>query len=100
PPPPLPTLVPYTTLFRSENAAQPAVDSNGRDVLVAWFRGTQTAGGDVVAARASAGDGSGFAAAADVPTVLATYAGDGGETRPAIDRKSTRLNSSHQIISY
>ena len=73
-------------LYRSS----PAVDSNGHDVLVAWFRGTQTAGGDVVAARASAGDGSGFAAAAEVPTVLATYPGDGGETRPAIANDGQR----------
>ena len=79
-----------TKTFNFENAAQPAVDSNGRDVLVAWFRGTQTAGGDVVAARAAAGDGSGFAAAADVPTVLATYLGDGGETRPAIANDGQR----------
>ena len=79
-----------TKTFNFESAASPAVDSNGRDVLVAWFRGTQTAGGDVVAARAAAGDGAGFAAAADVPTVLATYPGDGGETRPAIANDGQR----------
>src|SRR5258708_13913871 len=28
------------------------------------------------------------------------FAGDGGEIRAQLDRKSTRLNSSHQIISY
>jgi len=79
-----------TKTFNFENSAQPAVDSNGRDVLVAWFRGTQTAGGDVVAARAAAGDASGFAAAADVPTVLATYPGDSGATRPAIANDGQR----------
>ena len=79
-----------TKTFNFESAASPAVDSNGRDVLVAWFRGAQRTGGEVVAARATAGDASGFAAAADVPAVLATYPGDGGETRPAIANDGQR----------
>src|SRR5258708_26627709 len=70
--PPRSTLFPYTTLFRSAAALARAPGEPG--------------------AIGTTGDARG--AAADS---LAGY-GEGG--RGAADRKSTRLNSSHQIISY
>src|SRR5258708_31835159 len=71
--PPRSTLFPYTTLFRSLDHRLPdraAVEVPGRSL------------GQAVQTR-----------------------GDGGEVLPVLpgqpgDRKSTRLNSSHQIISY
>src|SRR5258708_23320208 len=70
--PPRSTLFPYTTLFRSF-AAQA-------------FEGLKEEGGDKV--RLQAARGGSFHLGADL-----AHAHD-------IDRKSTRLNSSHQIISY
>src|SRR5438552_9634380 len=75
PRPPSPTLFPYTTLFRSRagqrGLRQNAPFSGGR-------AGPRALGGP---------DGRGASA--------------GGPARPPEkDRKSTRLNSSHQIISY
>src|SRR5438552_8723662 len=71
PPPPRSTLFPYTTLFRSFLAFAPAVCG-----LAAWrlVRGRQAVE---------------FAA---IVLILLAAAGPAG--------KSTRLNSSHQIISY
>src|SRR5207244_13398015 len=70
-PPPSPTLFPYTTLFRS-------------------LRGNE-------ARRAEPRLVAGAAAVAHLPAarLRSRHAGRLGE-----DRKSTRLNSSHQIISY
>src|SRR5258708_20780082 len=84
--PPRSTLFPYTTLFRSKEATMsgdqisPGPHSNGpvtRRRLLRW---------------SAAGSAVGFGA-----TMLASarWRGAFGE-----DRKSTRLNSSHQIISY
>src|SRR5947208_5363534 len=70
PRPPRSTLFPYTTLFRSLGSVAP---------LVAEQRGLVQVGGDLV-------DGDAL-----------------GQLRAderGVDRKSTRLNSSHQIISY
>jgi len=47
----------YTTFqsvpFTFESEAQPAIASDGRDVLIAWFLGTQTTGGQVMVDRFS-----------------------------------------------
>src|SRR5258708_10432489 len=74
--PPRSTLFPYTTLFRSLQ-----------------FRGTDLGLSEFVADSSPLGEG--FFATSDMGMVVHE------PTRmPAIDRKSTRLNSSHQIISY
>src|SRR5258708_22049854 len=70
--PPRSTLFPYTTLFRS------AVSG---------------------ASRASDGAAAHFAQWR-VPTPALSEGPDLGRGHRAVDRKSTRLNSSHQIISY
>src|SRR3712207_7483014 len=81
--PPRSTLFPYTTLFRSE--ATRAVTSRG--------------------SRSSAGGGTARAAAGaeghvHVVQVVGGRAPAVLHALPAVDRKSTRLNSSHANISY
>src|SRR5258708_21253530 len=79
--PPRSTLFPYTTLFRSLPEVRKAV---GTDAEVYLDTGIMS-GADIVAA---------LALGADACLVGRAY------LYGLIDRKSTRLNSSHQIISY
>src|SRR3712207_6868794 len=72
--PPRSTLFPYTTLFRSD---APELEQWLDGERVAWQQ-----------------------RAVDVLLALATQQANGGEPRPGLDRKSTRLNSSHANISY
>src|SRR5258708_16792623 len=76
--PPRSTLFPYTTLFRSRKAGERA-----------------EAGNAVVAEGARANRRSGHSAFVAGSAEARRHRG-----AQAIDRKSTRLNSSHQIISY
>src|SRR3712207_8780642 len=85
--PPRSTLFPYTTLFRSSATttptASPSPSPSAEDEALAAYRGMWQ--DMVVAARTS-----------DYQSpLLARHA-----TGPALDRKSTRLNSSHANISY
>src|SRR5258708_30347738 len=78
--PPRSTLFPYTTLFRSDpRAAQGAAAGEAGAAVVARV-------GAILVGEAHLVDG----------------VADGGRIGDALiqDRKSTRLNSSHQIISY
>src|SRR5438552_10147434 len=79
PPPPRSTLFPYTTLFRSV----PAAGESGERTLLAQHERAA-----VVAVPGPEAD-----------TDLHRRAGR-LIARELLDRKSTRLNSSHQIISY
>src|SRR5258708_9701685 len=72
--PPRSTLFPYTTLFRSISVFG-SEGARGRDAL------------NIGEQKASGGE-------RDDPLHIAQ------PQLPALDRKSTRLNSSHQIISY
>src|SRR5438552_9199621 len=78
--PPRSTLFPYTTLFRSECKLVAVV---GDDLRAASLRA------QLAPNRLSE---QYLVAAAGRPTT--------SKTRVTVDRKSTRLNSSHQIISY
>src|SRR2546426_7845721 len=83
--PPRSTLFPYTTLFRSRFQIGVDVDKlAARDVLGA----APDAEHELHRGAADAAD-----AAADVDQLVV-----GG--RSVVDRKSTRLNSSHLVISY
>src|SRR3712207_9052001 len=83
--PPRSTLFPYTTLFRSEAAAE-------SDALRM---------AEAMASVAAASEGLGPEHLADVSLLAARIARRLGSTPPQIlDRKSTRLNSSHANISY
>src|SRR3712207_7616674 len=90
--PPRSTLFPYTTLFRSLTEGElKAV----REDMVAMAKGT------FLVKR----DGGSFIATADLsglPEDIAILSGNPRRRRLAhrIDRKSTRLNSSHANISY
>src|SRR5207244_13029754 len=77
-PPPSP-LFPYPTLFRSRHSSSRRI--NGRPP---W---TPSGG------RCHMDD-------VEIPRPLLEEYSPSGEEGPAVDRKSTRLNSSHQIISY
>src|SRR3712207_7501060 len=72
--PPRSTLFPYTTLFRSENA-----------------RPGQAGGGEGGRRARLGAAGRGDAGLAEGPVAVQV---------PGVDRKSTRLNSSHANISY
>src|SRR2546422_1762587 len=80
--PPRSTLFPYTTLFRSQEIAQRALD----DAL----RRMDADGGDVVMLDPATGE----------VLAIASRQRDGTARPSALDRKSTRLNSSHGYISY
>src|SRR5258708_18414180 len=81
--PPRSTLFPYTTLFRSLLAAK---HFPMRLLLVNPFYYAARLAAGVIASAAGQGEAG-------------LFTGIGGKLRLA-DRKSTRLNSSHQIISY
>src|SRR5258708_25026016 len=82
--PPRSTLFPYTTLFRS-----PYVDMNARILQ-------QFEDGKPAEAAAALND---YLVHSE-RLILAAYARRLAEKGIKVDRKSTRLNSSHQIISY
>src|SRR2546430_12418882 len=85
--PPRSTLFPYTTLFRSAHRS-PTV--SGRDAAGDALPGASGRSriAEPLATEAAARHGD------DLPEMLAERAA------PALDRKSTRLNSSHSQISY
>src|SRR3712207_9361614 len=96
--PPRSTLFPYTTLFRSVGGYDPAALEVGPLVLATGLLSGLTYGlysifGKPVAGRLD-------------PTVILSYALGFGTVLlvvfalPTLDRKSTRLNSSHANISY
>src|SRR5256885_9764598 len=76
--PPRSTLFPYTSLFRSAS-------SQGPDVHAGFSDGPTSLYLSIDQGASWAVTGSGFSSAA---------------TRTTLDRKSTRLNSSHLVISY
>src|SRR5438034_2433432 len=82
--PPRSTLFPYTTLFRSAVAA---LAREGYHVVIVGQR-------DHVEVRGLTGDLDRFDVVLEDDDVLAL------EAHPRLDRKSTRLNSSHTVISY
>src|SRR3712207_8497856 len=87
--PPRSTLFPYTTLFRSRHPVQ-------RQRVVAG----DDPGAVDVQARQRAGVGAGGQQDVLALEALAVHLDGGRRDQPALDRKSTRLNSSHANISY
>src|SRR5437879_10877037 len=76
PRPPTPPLFPYTTLFRSVRGAGGTPAARARDAGVGHFVGVERC----------------------IPVGLTLHAQQ--TVRRLLDRKSTRLNSSHRCISY
>src|SRR3712207_8298552 len=91
--PPRSTLFPYTTLFRSllrRAADRPAVRGRGEVMGVA----------DATAPTPRRSERKGLSTKAKVGIALAVYLGVAILLYLILDRKSTRLNSSHANISY
>src|SRR5207244_11282792 len=93
--PPSSPLFPYTTLFRSRGAGLSGAREAGDVVRRAGRAGAGTA----AVGLALDGRAAGGRECEVEEGVLRARRGD-GRARQARDRKSTRLNSSHQIISY
>jgi hypothetical protein len=74
--------------FTFESEAQPAIQSNGRDIVIAWLRGAQQSGGAVVLDRFS--DVRDFDLATRQPELLGTFQPDTGRVRPDIATDGTR----------
>jgi hypothetical protein len=64
--------------------ARPAIRSDGRDAMIAWFRGKEANGGDVVAARLAPPGFVDFAQATQQTTVLGRFGRNAGLTRPDV----------------
>src|SRR5207248_11162101 len=97
PPPPRSTLFPYTTLFRSPDEGNTLVAPGRRRIY-------SNTGYEVLAAAVADGTGVPFGqylteAVLDPLALVATRL-EGSPAHGMIDRKSTRLNSSHRTISY
>src|SRR5256885_11015248 len=90
--PPSPTLFPYTTLFRSELGVDPA-----RIALGGASAGAHLSTAAAIAIRDRTATGPGSIAPA---ALLLAYPATDPAGGPYPDRKSTRLNSSHLVISY
>src|SRR5258708_17626169 len=89
--PPRSTLFPYTTLFRSE-------DDRGEGAGADPLHGLERSAGRASPLRVEPVRGGQLA---DDDHLRSNGPGRGGaSTLRRTDRKSTRLNSSHQIISY
>src|SRR3712207_7223804 len=85
--PPRSTLFPYTTLFRSCLHEHAVVDVQ---TAVRWV--LETKGADAIVLLGNSGGGSLMALTQSTDPI--------GDAFVALDRKSTRLNSSHANISY
>src|SRR5207244_11041655 len=95
--PPLPCLLPYTTLFRSTSATGTITfDDKGLVFRVCLGMPHDTHSDDALRAVRAGLDIRARLSALGLSSAVGVAAGFG----VCIDRKSTRLNSSHQIISY
>jgi hypothetical protein len=70
--------------FDFDSDAVPAIGSDGRDVAVVWFHGTQQHGGAIVMTRLSPPSFAGFATAVDQFRIIGSFGPEGGTTRPDI----------------
>src|SRR5688500_19472566 len=82
--PPRSTLFPYTTLFRSDDYTQ--IDTGFAFLSTGWVNGDFNYDGVI--------DGN------DYTIIDTNFAFQGPQLGAPADRKSTRLNSSHLVISY
>jgi hypothetical protein len=79
-----------TQTFGFETAAQPAIGSNGNDLILAWFDGAQRSGGAVTAWILAPADISMINRAAPHEVVLGSFGADSGPTRPDIATDGNR----------
>src|SRR3712207_7576803 len=91
--PPRSTLLPYTTLFRSQNAVAYVIRGEVR-----FNYGPERAPEGRIATFLPDGDAIQIKNTGDIPADVLVLAGE--PLHEPVDRKSTRLNSSHANISY
>jgi hypothetical protein len=70
--------------FRFESAAAPAIGTDGRDVLIAWFQGAEANGGNIVASRLQRSSFADFPKTTQNPSILGNYAPTTDVTRPDV----------------
>jgi len=70
-----------------ESDAQPAIESDGRDVLIAWELGTQKFGGQVVVNHLNAGASDFYG---NYPSRIGSFGADSGPIRPDIATDGSR----------
>src|SRR5260221_12513120 len=92
------TLFPYTTLFRSNTSW---TTQQGRGYYAQWGTSTVTRGDQTIQASHVV---TNYGSTGVVKGQNNLYAGHDGNVykrdKDCLDRKSTRLNSSHTVISY
>src|SRR5205807_10505422 len=96
-PPPRPTLSPYTTLFRSRVQAEPTDDEIWRAIELARHEERPYTLDYIERLCDDFVELHGDRGRADDAAIVAGLGRFEGRT---VDRKSTRLNSSHLVISY
>src|SRR2546426_12760718 len=96
--PPRSTLFPYTTLFRSDRYLDSAL-FRPLGMRMTAFHATRAMDGHIMTAYARGADGKLRPLS---PLLAPEYTADGRllSGGGGLDRKSTRLNSSHLVISY
>jgi hypothetical protein len=77
--------------FAFDSNAQPTIANDGHDILIAWFRGTQSTGGAIVATRLNPSTFASFSKATQEPLVIGSFAPDSGQTRPDIASDGERF---------
>jgi len=70
--------------FHEESDAQPAIQSDGRDLLIAWYLGAEARGGSVVVNRLTEQSLGAFEAMAANPRQIGFFAPESGAVRPDI----------------
>src|SRR5690606_41192882 len=95
---PLSSVFPYTTLFRSFDLGVHLLERDGRGARPLRFLTMELLPGETLAHRIEQRGPLGEAETRRIATQLA--AGLAAAHRAGVDRKSTRLNSSHVKISY
>ena len=108
------TIFTFTALYKASVAvpfpfdsdAQPSLQTDGHDVLMAWYNSERANGGDVVAARLDPSVFD-FRNAVKATLSLGTFGRDGGQTRPDIATDGQRYvvvwrtavpNGTHDIV--
>src|SRR5947207_7875669 len=97
PRPPTSTLFPYTTLFRSSVGAKGVLPAVVIIVEEEQAEGQETQTGLIDTGRGGDIRKTAHAVAGEHPQ---PFAGEVSNEKSITDRKSTRLNSSHTVISY
>jgi hypothetical protein len=78
----LPNQAANTRTFSFWTEAYPAIETDGEILVMAWFRGDQASGGEVVASMLNPAMPDVFGSVVQAPAVLGQFGRDSGPTRP------------------